>query len=278
HGRTSSPWDRDRTPGGSSGGESAAIAACCSAGGIGSDGGGSIRVPAHFTGIRGLKPTPGRIPGAGPPPACLGPLFLLGPVGPKGRAIADVDAMFRVVAGWDDADPMAVPLGAASRESTPKTGFRVGFFEDDGRAPVTPETRAAVRAAAEAAARAGYEVEGFRPTGLDRAHELWEVFFCQVALVVLKDPLQGPEVELPILEEYLKQCATPTLTGPGLTNAWVDRDVVRADILRQMHTHRVLICPVTSMPAFKHGERRWTIDGRDVGYLDAMSYTVWFNI
>ncbi|HEY5068249.1 MAG TPA: amidase, partial [Candidatus Acidoferrum sp.] len=62
YGRTNNPWDLSRTPGGSSGGEAAAIASGCSAGGIGSDGGGSIRVPAHFSGICGLKPTPGRIP------------------------------------------------------------------------------------------------------------------------------------------------------------------------------------------------------------------------
>src|SRR3989441_3387729 len=72
YGRTNSPWDVERTPGGSSGGEAAAIAACCSAAGIGSDGGGSIRVPAHFTGICGLKPTPGRIPATGHFPPSLG--------------------------------------------------------------------------------------------------------------------------------------------------------------------------------------------------------------
>ena len=65
YGRTNSPWALDRTPGGSSGGEAAAIAAGLSAGGIGSDGGGSIRVPAHFSGICGLKPTPGRVPATG---------------------------------------------------------------------------------------------------------------------------------------------------------------------------------------------------------------------
>ena len=63
HGRTNNPWNFDYTPGGSSGGESAAIAAGMSAGGLGSDSGGSVRVPAHFTGICSLKPTPGRIPG-----------------------------------------------------------------------------------------------------------------------------------------------------------------------------------------------------------------------
>ena len=65
YGRTNNPWDLARTPGGSSGGEAAAIASGCSAGGVGSDGGGSIRVPAHFSGICGLKPTPGRVPATG---------------------------------------------------------------------------------------------------------------------------------------------------------------------------------------------------------------------
>ncbi len=63
-GRTNNPWDLTRTPGGSSGGEAAAIAAYCSAGGLASDGGGSIRMPAHFCGIAGLKPTPGRVSGS----------------------------------------------------------------------------------------------------------------------------------------------------------------------------------------------------------------------
>jgi len=73
HGRTRNPWDLERTPGGSSGGESAAIAAGLSAAGLGSDSGGSVRVPAHFTGICSLKPTPGRIPGRGHLPPCVGP-------------------------------------------------------------------------------------------------------------------------------------------------------------------------------------------------------------
>ena len=69
HGRTNNPWNPDCTPGGSSGGESAAIAAGMSAGGLGSDSGGSVRVPAHFTGICSLKPTPGRVPSIGHLPA-----------------------------------------------------------------------------------------------------------------------------------------------------------------------------------------------------------------
>src|SRR5437764_10546523 len=89
-GRTSNPWSLGRSAGGSSGGEAAAIAAGCSALGIGSDGGGSIRVPAHFCGIAGLKPTPGRIPGTGHFPACVGPFGQLGVVGPMARSIRDL--------------------------------------------------------------------------------------------------------------------------------------------------------------------------------------------
>jgi Asp-tRNA(Asn)/Glu-tRNA(Gln) amidotransferase A subunit family amidase len=276
YGRTGNPWDRARTPGGSSGGESAAIAAGCSAGGIGSDGGGSVRVPAHFTGIAALKPTPGRIPGTGHQPPCLGPFALLGVVGPMARTVADVSMLFETVAGWDAGDPMAAPVPL--REAVSPGSVRVGYFEDDGRVPVTAETREAVRTAAKAAAAAGFAVEPFLPEGLEQARELWNLFFCELALQVLHGPLDGAEADLPILEAFLARPVRAPLTGLGLTQAWMDRDALRGTILRQMATHRVLLCPVASVPAFRHGERSWSIDGREVGYLDAMSYTQWINI
>ena len=99
YGRTNNPWDLTRTAGGSSGGEAAAIAAGLSAGGVGSDGGGSIREPAHFCGICGLKPTPGRIPSTGHFPKAGGPFALLGVVGPMARTVADLQILFEVMAG-----------------------------------------------------------------------------------------------------------------------------------------------------------------------------------
>ena len=99
YGRTNNPWDLSRTPGGSSGGEAAAIAAGMSAGGVGSDGGGSIRVPAHFSGICGLKPTPGRIPATGHFPESVGPFALLGVVGPMARNVGDLKVLFEVMQG-----------------------------------------------------------------------------------------------------------------------------------------------------------------------------------
>ena len=110
YGRSNNPWDLARTPGGSSGGEAAAIASGCSAGGVGSDGGGSIRVPAHFSGICGLKPTPGRIPATGHFPVSAGPFALLGVVGPIARTVADLQVLFEVMAGPHHGDPSSAPV------------------------------------------------------------------------------------------------------------------------------------------------------------------------
>src|SRR5256885_1648285 len=136
YGRTNNPWDLSRTPGGSSGGESAAIASGCSAGGVGSDGGGSIREPAHFCGICGLKTTPGRIPSTGHFPKSGGPFALIGVVGPMARTIADLKLLFEAMAGPDDGDPSSapVPLRKIGEKELREVG--IGFFEEDGRTPV----------------------------------------------------------------------------------------------------------------------------------------------
>jgi amidase len=278
YGRTLSPWSTDRTPGGSSGGEAAAIATGCSAGGIGSDGGGSVRVPAHFSGICALKPTPGRIPSTGHRPACLGPFALIGVLGPMARTVADLDALFRVVAGDDGADPAGspVPLVPSGRQEV--EALRVGYFEWDGRVPVTAETRHAVRAAASAAADAGCEVEPVSIEGLHRAREIWGVFFAEIGRLLLSEILHGAEAELPILKAYAEQETPRALTTADFVRAWLERDAIRAEVLRQMATHRVLICPVAAIPAFRHEEQSWHVEGRSISYLDAMSYTQWFNI
>ena len=97
YGRVNNPWNLEYTPGGSSGGESAAIAAGLSAAGFGSDSGGSVRVPAHFTGICSLKPTPGRFPSRGHLPGCVGPFSILGAIGPMARTIDDILLLFHVL-------------------------------------------------------------------------------------------------------------------------------------------------------------------------------------
>ena len=280
YGRTNSPWDLARTPGGSSGGEAAAIASGCSAAGIGSDGGGSIRVPAHFSGICGLKPTPGRISIAGHFPPSGGPFTRLGVVGPMARTVADLQLMFQATAGPDPADIASAPVPLRPVSDSDARKLRVGFFEDDGRTPVTPETRAAVHAAAETLKRQGYEVVPFRPEGLEKARQLWWTFFGVAGGMLLGPMLAGHEAELsPILTEFRGWVAAePPLTGGQLLTAWLERDQVRAQVLSQMERFPILLCPVCAVPAFRHREREWPVNGTTVRYLDAMSYSAWFNL
>jgi Asp-tRNA(Asn)/Glu-tRNA(Gln) amidotransferase A subunit family amidase len=280
YGRSNNPWDLSRTPGGSSGGEAAAIASGCSAGGVGSDGGGSIRVPAHFTGICGLKPTPGRIPATGHFPHSVGPFALLGVVGPMARTVSDLKVLFEAMQGPDDGDPSAAPVPVRWPGKDGLKKVRIGYFEDDGRTPVTAETRTAVRTAAEALRRAGFQVEPFRPEGLEVARQLWWKFFGVAGGMLLHPMTEGREADLsPMLKQFSALVAAELPhTGQTLLDTWIQRDQVRTQTFTQMREHPVLLCPVAAIPAFKHGERSWKIEEKTVQYLEAWSYTEWFNL
>jgi len=279
HGRTSNPWDLERTPGGSSGGESAAIAAGMSAAGLGSDSGGSVRVPAHFTGICSLKPTPGRIPGRGHLPPCIGPFATLGAIGPMARTIADVQLMFAALSGQDEADPASSPIPLRTPTLDELRSNRIGFFEDDGLAPVTPETRAAVNAAADCLRSAGFRVEPFRPRTLEQLRKLWWTFFVQCGAMFYEPEVRGRREKLsPIFREFLDFAdKSGPLTSTELLNAWAESDLLRSKTLEEMRNYPVLLCPVASTPAWKHGERAWMVDTQNVEYLDSVRYTQWFN-
>ena len=279
HGRTSNPWDLERTPGGSSGGESAAIAAGLSAAGLGSDSGGSVRVPAHFTGICSLKPTPGRIPGRGHLPPCVGPFAVLGAIGPMARTIADVSLLFRTLCGQDRDDPVSPPVALRTPTLEKLRGSVIGFFEDDSLVPVTPETRAAVNAAAQVLREAGFRVERFRPRTLEQLRKLWWKFFVQCGAMFYEPTIRGRQAQLsPIFREFLSIAeAGGPLTSTELLNAWAELDLLRAKTLEAMRAFPVLLCPVASIPAFKHGERAWNVDGEGVEYLHAVRHTQWFN-
>jgi Asp-tRNA(Asn)/Glu-tRNA(Gln) amidotransferase A subunit family amidase len=280
YGRTNNPWDLKRTPGGSSGGEAAAIAAGMSAGGVGSDGGGSIRVPAHFCGICGLKPTPGRIPASGHYPVSAGPFSSIGVVGPMARTVADLKILFEVMQGPDIGDTCAAPVPLRWPSDNETRNLRIGYFEDDGRTPVTTETRAAVRTAAEALRSAGFQVEPFQPEGLDLSRKLWWKYFVVAGGMLLRPMFKGREADLsPILKQFLEiSAAQPALTADTLLDAWMERDLLRARFFAQLQRYPILLCPAAAIPAFRHGERRWQVEGKTVAYLDAWSYTEFFNL
>ncbi len=276
-GRTSNPWDLTRTAGGSSGGEAAAIAAGCSAGGVGSDGGGSIRVPAHFCGMCGLKPTPGRVPATGHFPPGAGPFSWIGVVGPMARAIADVRSLFEVMAGPDPGDALSAPVSTRVYQEGELPSTRIGILESSALGRAAPEILAAVQHAAKLLASRGFVLEPFRLEGLDRALELWWLFFGPVIAHLFQQTVAGHENKLsPSFRDYLGHATSPNpVTLDPFIKACAERDLLRAKILRQMREAPILLSPVSSIPAFRHGEGNYRLG---TGYRDTMRFSQWLNL
>ena len=283
-GRTNNPHDPDRTPGGSSGGEAAAIAACLSPAGIGSDLSGSIRVPAHFCGIVGMKPTTGRVPIDGHTPNATGLLSLGACIGPMARTVADLALLFKVIA-----DP--TPSELSSRESSlldriaALRGLRVAWYTDDGIAAVTDQTRLAVAAAAKALGDAGLEVREASPQGISRGTSLWIDLFSGAVTAQLRELYRGREEEAgPQVAPFLRDGEDETnLEGKinkaeKVAAAVLERERLGEDLRRWMKTTPLILAPVGATPAFEHGAQRVEVNGQSISVFRAFGYSQTFNV
>jgi Asp-tRNA(Asn)/Glu-tRNA(Gln) amidotransferase A subunit family amidase len=278
-GRTNNPWNLARTAGGSSGGEAAAIASGMSAAGIGSDGGGSIRVPASFCGICGLKPTPGRIPATGHYPACGGPFSLIGVVGPMARTVDDLQLLLSVTSGYDPGDPVSSPISAVIQDDHWTKKLCIGFYEDDGYNSPSAEIQSAVRTAAASLAGNGFAVKPFCPEGLSRVRELWFTLFVEAIAMVLAPAVRDHESEIShTTKDFLAFAAEqPLLTGERLLNTLLQRDALRSQLLAQMEQFPILLAPVCAVPAFPHEDAGWGA-AHAADYARTMSYSQHYNL
>lgn len=229
YGRTNNPWHLAYSAGGSSGGEAAAIAARLSAGGIGSDGGGSIRLPAAFCGICGLKPTPGRIPATGHFPRIAHPGGLLGVIGPMARSIDDLHLLYQATQGHHHSDPFSAPvLRPPAPPAQPQP--RIGLLPMD--LPVSW------------AKLLPHPIEPFPAFPWDRVFETWRFFFLR-----LNAPFIG--FPTPHTAEYWDQ-APPT--AEEILIHLATRDTLRAKLLALMDQYPYLLAPVARVPIWRHHE------------------------
>jgi len=268
-GRTNHPLDSALTPGGSSGGEAVAIATCMSPGGIGSDLAGSIRIPAHFCGICGLKPTTGRIPGELQFPPSIGPYSLGAVIGPLARTVGDL----RLLLGALSKDPF-------ERPSFDLRGSRVAWYADDGVAPVTEETAKAVAAAAAALSDAGLIVEERRPPQVERGNEMWLKVFSRASVVQLRSVYKGRENDGGSFVRWRLGTAddTPTPTLDEYIADWMERDRLREELLQWMETTPIIVAPVGATPAYPHDTLKVTVHGSTFGTFRAFSYAQTFSV
>ncbi len=248
-GVTRNPWDLDKTPGGSSGGASAALAAGLGPLAVGTDGGGSIRIPASFAGVFGLKPTFGRVPSW--PPS---PFAALSHVGPMARTVADAALMLNAIAEPDSRDWYALPHDGADYLRGLERGVRgmtIGWSRTLGMPDVRldPEVEALAAAAARRFEDLGAAVEEVEPRW---PHEPGAVFLVhwRIGAAKLEDDL-GPEKSA-MLEGSLRAYAEAgrALDGLAVKRAETERAAVGLALAGLFERFDLLLSPTMPIPAF----------------------------
>lgn len=296
-GRSNNPFDLGRTPGGSTGGGAAAVAAGLSPLEIGSDIGGSVRIPAHYSGIYSLKPTEHRVPTVGHIPDLPDrprAVRHMNTIGPLARSLDDLALAIRLIAGPDNREVEVPPVGLERVETPQISNLRLAWSDDFGGVPVTADTSQALADLAGNLANGGAAIEQDLPDGLD-FETIWELHGALIHAERASTMTREEEVaylhERGLDLEHLDpRSDNPMERGMAkAANASV-RDL--ADILNSRDAQisvledffggvDALLCPVTSTPAIRHCPRNTPIDvdGREVTYWSAGGgYTGPFNL
>lgn len=251
-GPTRNPYDLSRSPGGSSGGSAAAVAACLSPLDLGSDAAGSIRIPAHFCGVAGLKPTAGRVPRTGHAISFRSHVEALIQVGPLARTVGDLALALALVSGPDGTDPAVPPVPLGDPAAVRLAGLRAAVASGSDLDPPTAETAAALADAGRALAEGGVEVREVEPPWAGREPDLLGRLVLADGGAWLGRMLASAGSERSRYRLPLR----PPLGGEEaveVLEAWAR---LRAEMLAFMSSVDLLLCPVTAAPAPPLGTAR----------------------
>lgn len=270
YGRTSNPYRLERSSGGSSGGAAAIVASGGAPFDIGTDTGGSIRNPAHFCGLAGIKPTSGRVPRTGHAIPPGGVLDALTQVGPMARSVEDLMLLLSLIAGPDNQDPFITPMPLGDPNAVPLAVLRGTFHTDNGIQTPIPEIVAAVRQAVEALSSEGIEFVEERPPGIEETIELLPALFRGWdggAMVRRLLAGAGTAESATSLGGYLaaKQASPDELVE--LIGRW---DQFRRRMLAFFQGYDLMISPVNAYDAIPHGTIKTLYPG--------FSYTMTCNL
>lgn len=287
-GRTVNPWDASRTPGGSSGGAAAAVAAGLTPLEVGSDLAGSVRLPAHYCGIFGLKPTEHRLPGSGhipPPPGTPHSVRHMATLGPLARSLGDLRLAVQVLAGPDgrdwDVPPAPLTPAAAPRLSE----LRIVWTDDFAGVPVTADTRTAIERLAAALEAHGCRVEQGAPAGFELP-DVWGTWgeLCMAELGATMTPAQKQEFLAKADPADPLQAGQLRMADANLANytaALDKRDRFIGVLERFLDDVDAWLCPTSASPAVPHAEPGTpvAVDGTTVPYLmGGLGHCAPFNV
>lgn len=272
HGITRNPWNLDRTPGGSSGGAAAAAALGMGSLHIGTDGGGSIRIPAAFTGLFGIKASFGRVPAY--PASAFGTVAHIGPLA---RGVADAVAMLNCMSRPDARDWYSLPYDGRDYldglEDGVK-GLKIAYSPTLGYAKVDPEIAALVRKAVGDLAGLGAEVEEVDP-GFDCPQEMFHKLWFPSAAFRTKHLSDDQRKQLdPGLQEVIEQSKAWDLTD--FMQATLDRSALGMHMRKFHEKYDLLVTPTLPVPAFKAGDE--VADSSQTRWTDWAGFTYPFNL
>jgi amidase len=242
--------------------------------GLGSDAGGSIRLPAHFCGIAGIKPTTGRTARTGHFPPFGGISDSLCQIGPLARRVEDLALALPLLCGADWRDPSVVPAPLGDPSKVELKSLRVAFHTDNGIISPTPDIAEVVRDAARALEDAGAIVEEARPPVLEQAYEILLGLFAADAGASLRMLLMlcGTDERHALMERLLQIMGSQTLSTADVTGVLLQWDMYRSAMLSFMEGYDLILCPPCARVAMPHGT---TYDEES---LPAFSYTMTYNL
>lgn len=276
-GPTNNPYDLKRTSGGSSGGEAALIAACGSPFGLGSDAAGSVRLPAAFCGIAGLKPTSGRLPRTGHFPPAGGWIETLWQIGPMARRVEDLCALMPLLVSGDGRDFSVVDMPFQDPSEVTLRNLRVAFYTDNGIAAATEEVSAVVRASARALASEVAAVVEDRPEALAQAYDLEMKLLGADGGDRLREYLLslGSQRLHPLLTGWLDKLEPYRGDLGCFAHYWSELDAYRARMFAFLEKYDVILCPVYTQPALPHGASIRDENFRGFSHTMAYNLTGW---
>ena len=276
YGQTNNPYDLSKTPGGSSGGAAAIIAAGGSPLDMGSDTGGSIRLPAHFCGIAGLKPNSGRVPRTGHiVPFGLGAIDSLTQNGPLARYVEDLKLTLPIIAGVDSWDPAIVPMPLGDPEAVDLKSLRVAVHTNNGIMKPTPETADAVNRAALALEDIGIAVQEDLPEAIVGSAELSNSRSGADGRAWVRRLLDraGTTEVHPWLQKRLDESEPMEISKFTALLEEVDR--FRSAMHTFMQNYDVILCPVCAFAAQPHGSTLGEEAQKGFSYTGTYNITGW---
>jgi amidase len=276
YGRTNNPFNLERTSGGSSGGAAAILSSSGSPLDIGTDTGGSIRLPSHFCGIAGMKPTQGRVPRTGHIISFDGPHQSLTHVGPMARYVEDLKLVFSLLQGYDGVDPWILPSTFNNPSQVKLKGLRASFFTDNGAVTPIEEIRNTVTSAARSLSDAGAIVNEDRPERIGEAYDFYVAILWADGGAWARRLLEANRTSEALLNQRLSQFkAIPIADYTKLLERW---DQLRSQMLKFWQSHDVLLCPVNARVAVPHGVTYQGDNLKAYGYTMAFNLTGWPSV